>query len=64
MPALLETILYTPHPLRCAAFYQSLFGLRPVGTPDEHMAAAFQNPPPATRFGRCTETCTDAKGHE
>ncbi|MFI4915887.1 MAG: VOC family protein [Phycisphaerales bacterium JB060] len=39
MPALLETILYTPHPLRCAAFYQSLLGLRPIGTPDEHMAA-------------------------
>lgn len=39
MPALLETILYTPHPLRCAAFYQSLFGLRSIGTRDEHMAA-------------------------
>lgn len=39
MPTLLESILYTPHPLRCAAFYQSLLGLRPIGTPDEHMAA-------------------------
>lgn len=39
MPTLLETILYTPHPLRCAAFYESLLGFRSIGTPDEHMAA-------------------------
>lgn len=39
VPTLLETILYTPNPARCARFYQSLLDLRPLGTPDDNMAA-------------------------